>query len=175
MFKIWKIHSFQNILCSHLEEKILTGVVWYCSSPHTWWALWCYNARGTCSRTFGNGNHSKETSGKYRRRLVSDTFSEPVNDRKKYFFSSDTLQWLVCEDVAKCFRYSRNYVSSREHDLKPPPAALLQSGRRSRCSNPSVIFYCYKDGQKALREGMSMQAAGKNVICTICDPSNSRN
>lgn len=68
--------------CSHIKVKTLTGVVGYCSSPHTSWALWCYNARGICSHMFGNGNHSKETSGKYHRTLVLGMFSEPENDRK---------------------------------------------------------------------------------------------
>lgn len=74
---------------------ILTRVVWYWSSPHTLWALWCYNAHGICSHMFGNGNHSEGTSGKYRRTLVSDMFCEPGTDRDKYSFVSltVTLSW----------------------------------------------------------------------------------
>lgn len=47
---------------------------------------------------FGNGNHSRETSGKYHRTLVSDMFSEPENDKNKahrYFFSNDTFLFKI--------------------------------------------------------------------------------
>lgn len=78
----------------HFMVKTLTGVVWYCSSPHTSWALWCYNAHGICSRTFGNGNHSKETSGKYHRMLASDMSSEPVKDREMYIYFCSSSTYL---------------------------------------------------------------------------------
>lgn len=157
----WQVTDGLFTLCSHFKVKILTGVVWYCSSPHTSWALWCYNAHGICSRTFGNGNHSAETSGIYHRTLVSDMFYEPENDRKKkaymYFFSSDAFFFKV-QGHSNCFRYSQNYVLLRERGLKPPPVALLQWGRWSQYSNPSVIFYCYRNGQKALHEGTTKKA-----------------
>ena len=103
---VWSSRLSQNVLtlCSHFKVKTLTGVVWYCSSPHTSWALWCYNAHGICSRTFGNGNHSKETSGKYHRRLVSDMSSGPEIDRKRkahtflcqgQVYSSVRTSWML--------------------------------------------------------------------------------
>lgn len=121
---------------------ILTRVAWYWSSPHTLWALWCYNAHGICSHMFGNGNHSEGTSGKYRRTLVSDMFCEPETDRDKYSFVSltVTLSWEL-RILLSAFGYSQNYALSRGRDLKPPPAALPQLVKWNRYSNPSVIFY----------------------------------
>lgn len=128
---------------------ILTRVAWYWSSPHTLWALWCYNAHGICSHMFGNGNHSEGTSGKYRRTLVSDMFCEPETDRDKYSFVSltVTLSWEL-RILLSAFGYSQNYASSRGRDLKPPPAALPQLVKWNRYSNPSVIFYWGREKKK---------------------------
>lgn len=59
----------------------LTEAVGCCSSPHTWWALWCCSAREICSHTSDTWSRARETSDKCRRRPTSKMFFVPVTKR----------------------------------------------------------------------------------------------
>lgn len=66
-------------ICINKQIQIqLTEAGGCCSSPHTWWALWCCSAREICIHTSDTWSRARETSDICHRRPTSKTFFVPV-------------------------------------------------------------------------------------------------
>lgn len=119
----------------------LTAAAWCCSSPHTWWELWCCSARGIYIRTSDSGSRSGGTSGTCRSTPTSETFSSPRTqtsqhkDGRQHQILYFKLYWVICANSQSC-------GWSEERDLEPPPGAPLRWVTSSPCSSPYETFYC---------------------------------